>query len=76
VTFPKELFFYGQELLVPRPSPKLEDHPLIGCLRLLIQYICSYPPYLKALSSILNLTTCHAVVTGAHQQGVDESIWT
>jgi hypothetical protein len=22
------LFFYGEGLLVPRPSPKLEDHPL------------------------------------------------
>jgi hypothetical protein len=22
------LFFYGEELLAPRPTPKLEDHPL------------------------------------------------
>ena len=36
--------FYGEEMLAPRPSPKLEDHPLSG-FRLLIQYIRSYPPY-------------------------------
>jgi hypothetical protein len=30
----------------------------------LIQYIRSYPPYLEAVSSIRNLTTRHAVVTG------------
>jgi hypothetical protein len=33
-------------------------------LQLLTQYIHSYPPYLKAFSSICNLGTCHAVVTG------------
>ena len=60
--------FYGEELLAPRPNPKLEDHslsaardclfnifsatlqpqaggsPLVGCPRLLIQYIRSFPP--------------------------------
>jgi hypothetical protein len=37
--------FYGEALLAPRPTPKLEDHPLVGCPRLLIQFILSYPPY-------------------------------
>jgi hypothetical protein len=37
-------FFDGEALLAPRPTPKLEDH-LVGCVRLLIQYIRSYPPY-------------------------------
>jgi hypothetical protein len=55
------LIFYGEELLAPRPTHKLEE-PLIGCPRLLIQYICSYTPYLGAVS-IRNLRTCHAVVT-------------
>jgi len=37
--------FDGEALSAPRPTPKL-DHPLlVSCLRLLIQYICSYPPY-------------------------------
>jgi len=29
---------YGEELLAARPNPKLEDHPFVGCPRLLIQY--------------------------------------
>jgi hypothetical protein len=37
--------------------------PLVGCPRLLIQYIRSYPPYLEGISSIRNLRTRHAVVT-------------
>jgi hypothetical protein len=24
------LFFYGEELLAPRPTPKLEDHPFLA----------------------------------------------
>jgi len=27
VTFHNKLVLYGQELLAPRPTPKLEDHP-------------------------------------------------
>ena len=27
-TFPNMIHFYGEELLVPRPTPKLEDHPI------------------------------------------------
>jgi hypothetical protein len=37
--------------------------PPVGCLRLLIQYIRSYPPYLEAFSSISNLRMRHAIVT-------------
>jgi hypothetical protein len=35
MTFVTNLFFYGERLLAPRPTPKLEDHPLSsqrGCL--------------------------------------------
>jgi hypothetical protein len=28
ITFCNKQAFYGQELLAPRPTPKLEDHPL------------------------------------------------
>jgi hypothetical protein len=28
VIFCNKLIFYGEELLAPRPTPKLEDHPL------------------------------------------------
>jgi hypothetical protein len=37
--------FYGVEFPMPHPTPKLEDHPLVSYAWLLIQYICSYPPY-------------------------------
>jgi hypothetical protein len=39
--FRNEFVFYGEGLLAPRPTPKLEDHPLVVCPRLLIQYIRS-----------------------------------
>jgi hypothetical protein len=61
--FRNKLVFYGEELLAPRPTPKLEGHPLVGCPRLLIQYIRNYPSYLEGVSSIRNLRTRHAVVT-------------
>jgi hypothetical protein len=28
VNFRDKLIFYGEEMLAPRPTPKLEDHPL------------------------------------------------
>jgi len=38
--FRNKASFYGEELLAPLPTPKL-----VGFLRLLMQYIRSYPPY-------------------------------
>jgi len=37
--------FHGEALLAPRPTPQAGGPPLVGCPRLLIQYIRSYPPY-------------------------------
>jgi hypothetical protein len=48
----------------PPPHPQAGGPPPVGCPRLLFQYIRSYPPYLEAVSSIRNLRTRHAVVTG------------
>jgi hypothetical protein len=45
------------------PNPLAGGPPLVGCPRLLIQYIRSYAPYLEAISSIRNLRVRHAVVT-------------
>ena len=45
LTFRNVLCFNGEELLALRPNPKLEGTPLVGCQRLHILYICSYPPY-------------------------------
>jgi hypothetical protein len=47
----------------PPPKPQAGGPPTVGCPRLLIQYIRSYPPYLEAISSIRNPRTRHAVVT-------------
>jgi len=50
--------FYGEELSAPRPTPKLEDHPLSAVAATL---------HIGGRSSIRNLTTRHVVVTGTHQ---------
>jgi hypothetical protein len=44
-------------------KPHAGGPSLVGCASLLIQYICSYSPYLEAISSISNLETLHAMVT-------------
>jgi hypothetical protein len=63
VNFRNNFIFYGEELLAPRPTPSARGPPLVGCSRLLIQYIRSYPPYLEAVPSIRNLRTRNAVAT-------------
>jgi hypothetical protein len=55
--------FLSWGVVSPPPNLQAGGPPLVGCPRLLIQYIHSYPPYLEAFSSIRNLRTCHAVVT-------------
>jgi hypothetical protein len=52
-------------LLAPRPTPKLEDHPssaIRGCLFNL--FTATF--HIESRSSIRNLRTRHAVVTGTH----------
>jgi len=44
-TFHNMAIFYGEELLAPLPNPRAGVTPLVGCPRLLIQCIHSYPPY-------------------------------
>jgi hypothetical protein len=62
-TLRNNMLFHGTELLAPYPTPKAGGPPLVGCLRLLIHYIRSYPPYIEAIYSIRNLRTCNAMVT-------------
>jgi hypothetical protein len=61
--FRKNVSFYGEEMLAPRPNPKLEDHPFpaVGdCLFIIFtDTLC-----IGGRSSIRNLRTRHAVVTG------------
>jgi hypothetical protein len=62
--------FLRWELVSPPPNPQDGGPPHVGRPRLLIQYIRSHLPYLEAVSSIRNLRTCHAVVTGGtHGRG-------
>jgi hypothetical protein len=63
VTFRDVIHFLRWGVVSPLPNPQAGGPPLVGCPRLLIQYIRSYPPYLDAFSSIRNLRTRHAVVT-------------
>jgi hypothetical protein len=63
VVFRNRLIFYGEELLAPRPTLQAGGPSIVGCRRLLIQYIRSYPPKLEGVSSIRNLRTRHVLVT-------------
>ena len=57
--------FYGEELLAPRPSPKLEDHPLLAVRDFLFN-IFAATLHIGDRSSIRNLRMLRAVVTGTH----------
>jgi hypothetical protein len=47
----------------PSPNPQAEGPPLVGCQRLLIQYIRSYTSYLEAVSFNQNPMSRHTVLT-------------
>jgi hypothetical protein len=55
--------FYGGRVVSPPHNPQAGGPFTVGCSRLPIQYIRSYPPYLEAISSIRNPRTHHAMVT-------------
>jgi len=57
--------FYGEEWSTLRPTPKLEDHPLSAVCDCLFN-IFTATLYIGGCSSIPNLRTCHALVTGTH----------
>jgi hypothetical protein len=57
--------FYGEELLAPRPTPKLEGHPLSAVGDCLFN-IFAATLHTGGSSSIRHLRTRHAVVTGTH----------
>jgi hypothetical protein len=60
------LHFYGEELSEPRTTPKLEDHPL-SAVRDCLFDIFAATIQVGSRSSIGNLRTRHAVVTGTHR---------
>jgi len=57
--------FYGEELLAPRPTPKLGDHPLSAVCDCLFN-IAAATLHIGGRSSIRYLRIRHAVVTGTH----------
>jgi hypothetical protein len=64
--------FYGEELLAPRPTPKLEDHPLAvhDCLFNLFAATL----HTEGRSSFRNPSTRPAVVNGTHLCGASFAI--
>jgi hypothetical protein len=58
--FVTSLFLWSEKLLAQAGGP-----PLVGCPRLLIQYIRSFPPYLEGVSSI-NSPTHTFFLVGRH----------
>jgi len=63
--FCNRIRFYGAELLAPRPTPKLEDDPLLAVHNCLFN-IFTATLQIGGRSSIRNLRTRHAMVTGTH----------
>ena len=61
------LFFFGEKLLAPSPTPKLEDHPLSAVRDCLFNLFLA-TLHIGGRSSIRNLRTRHDVVTGTHKQ--------
>jgi len=57
--------FYGEDLSTPRPTSKLEDHPL-SALRYCLFSISAATLRTAGRSSTRNLRTRHAVVTGTN----------
>ena len=63
--FCNKLRFYGEELLAPRPTPKLEDHSLSAVRDCLFNMLAA-TLHIGGRSSTRNLRTRHAIVTGTH----------
>ena len=64
-TVHNRIHFYSEELLAPHPTPKLKYHPLLAICDCLFN-IFTATLHIRGRSSIYNLRTHHAVVTGSH----------
>jgi len=62
--FRNKVIFFGEELLVPHPTPKLEDHPL--SVRDCLFNIFAALLHIRGCSSICSLRMHHAMVTGTN----------
>jgi len=63
--FRNKVSFYGEDLSTPRPNLKLEDHPL-STVRDCLFNVFAATLHIGGRSSIRNLRTRHAFVTGTH----------
>jgi hypothetical protein len=63
--FRNRIRFDDEELLTPRPNPKLEDHPL-SSVRHCFFNIFAATLHIGGRSFIRNVRTRHAVVTGTY----------
>ena len=59
------MLYHGEALLAPRPTPKQDDHSS-SAVRDCLFNIFAATLHIGGRSSIHNLRTCHAVVTGTH----------
>ena len=62
-TFRNKIRFNREELLAPRPNPKMEDHHLSAAHDCLFN-IPAATLHIGGRSSIRNLRTCHVMLTG------------
>ena len=62
--FRNKASFYGEEI-TPRPTPKLEDHPLSAVRDCLLNIFAAIL-HIGGRFSIRNLRERHVVVTGTH----------
>jgi len=72
--FRNNIRFYGEELLAPRPTPKLEYHPL-SAVRDCLFIIFAATLRIGGRSSIRNLRTRHDVVTGTQLSWSNQSLF-
>jgi hypothetical protein len=52
MNFHNRLIFYGEELLTPRPNPKLEDHPLSVVREIVLYHRQEVPDVTQSLSNV------------------------
>jgi hypothetical protein len=65
--FRNRFIFCGEGLLAPRPTPKLEDHPLSSVRGYLFNVFAANLPYWRPSLYIRDPRTRQAVVKGTHQ---------
>ena len=74
IVFCNMICFYGEEFFAPHPKPNLEYHPLFAVRECLFN-IFAATLRIWGRSSIRNLWTSHAVVSGTHKSWLYCMVW-